>query len=108
MGDPVAAHFRGPASLEETAPPVIDITESLLEGADEDMMEGSAELIEEQMTDLQSGLYYTNIHTEQNPDGEICGQVIEGESDMDGEAPPQLHRSRGGRLAGHHREQQEA
>ncbi len=85
-GDPVAAHFHGPASPEETAPPVIDITESLLEEADEDMMEGSAELTEEQMADLQAGLYYINIHTPQNPDGEIRGQVVEGEAEMDGDA----------------------
>lgn len=85
-GEPVAAHFHGPATPEETAPPVIDITESLLEGADEDMMEGTAELTEEQMADLQAGLYYINIHTEQHPDGEIRGQVVEGEAEMEAES----------------------
>ena len=85
-GEPVAAHFHGPATPEETAPPVIDITESLLDGADDDRMEGSAELTEEQMADLQAGLYYINIHTPENPDGEIRGQVVEGEAEMDGDA----------------------
>jgi hypothetical protein len=82
-GEPVAAHFHGPATPEETAPPVIDITESLLEGADEDRMEGSAEVTADQMADLQAGLYYINIHTPENPDGEIRGQVIEGEAEME-------------------------
>ena len=81
-------HFHGPATPEETAPPAIDITESLLDGADDGRMEGSAELTEEQMADLQAGLYYINIHTPENPDGEIRGQVVEGEAEMDGATPP--------------------
>lgn len=85
-GEPVAAHFHGPASPEETAPPVIDLSESLMAGVEEDRMEGSTEVTEEQMADLQAGLYYVNIHTEQNPDGEIRGQVVEGEAVMDGDA----------------------
>jgi hypothetical protein len=48
-----------------------------------DIMEGSSELTEEQMGDLQAGLLYINIHTEQHPDGEIRGQVMEGEADME-------------------------
>ena len=67
-GDPVAAHFHGPASAEETAPPVIDISASLAEG--------SAEITPEQMQMIQDGMTYINIHTEANPDGEIRGQVL--------------------------------
>ncbi len=67
-GDPVAAHFHGPASPEETAPPVIDMSESI--------MEGSAEITAEQMQMIQDGMTYINIHTEANPDGEIRGQVM--------------------------------
>lgn len=70
-GEPVAAHFHGPASPEETAPPVIDISENL--------MEGSAEITPEQMQMIQGGLTYINIHTEANPDGEIRGQVLAAE-----------------------------
>lgn len=96
-GEPVAGHFHGPATPEETAPPVIDLGEGAYgatmdmeeaegtEGADkeviDDIMEGSAELTEEQLVDLQEGRYYINIHTEQHPDGEIRGQVVEGEAD---------------------------
>jgi len=67
-GDPVAAHFHGPASPEETAPPVIDMSES--------SMQGSADITPEQMQMIQDGQTYINIHTEANPDGEIRGQVL--------------------------------
>ena len=67
-GDPVAAHFHGPAGPEETAPPVIDISENLAEG--------SVEITPEQMQMIQDGMTYINIHTEANPDGEIRGQVL--------------------------------
>lgn len=71
-GDPVAAHFHGPAGPEETAPPVIDISEN--------MMEGSAEITAEQMQMIQDGMTYINVHTEANPDGEIRGQVLAAEA----------------------------
>jgi cytochrome c553 len=103
-GEPVAGHFHGPATPEENAPPVIDLGEGAYgatmdleeaegtevaeaEGTEEEVaqeiMEGSAQLTEEQLADLQAGRYYINIHTEQHPDGEIRGQVVEGEADMD-------------------------
>lgn len=89
-GEPTAAHFHGPATPEETAPPVIDMTVDMDEAADaaeesvpQDIMEGSAELTEEQLADLQAGRYYVNIHNEQHPDGEIRGQVVEGEAEME-------------------------
>lgn len=86
--DPVAGHFHGPATPEETAPPVIDLTVDMEEGdaveeVSADIMEGSSALTAEQMADLEAGLLYINIHTEQNPDGEIRGQVVEGEAEME-------------------------
>lgn len=98
-GAAVAAHFHGPAAPEESAPPVIDLgsgahgatadtepaegtdppaAEGTGEAVAEEIMEGSALLTEEQIADLQAGRYYLNIHTAQNPDGEIRGQVVEG------------------------------
>lgn len=71
-GDPVAAHFHGPASPEETAPPVIDISEN--------WQEGSTEITAEQMQMIQDGMTYINLHTEANPDGEIRGQVMAAEA----------------------------
>lgn len=88
-GEPVAAHFHGPAEPGETAPPVIDMTTDIMgdELTDEplptDIMAGSAELTEEQIADFQAGMWYINIHTEQYPDGEIRGQVVEGEADAE-------------------------
>ena len=85
-GEAGAAHFHGPATPEETAPPVIDMT---VDGTDEteepiaqDILEGRADLTEEQLADLRAGLYYINVHTAEYPDGEIRGQVLEGEADM--------------------------
>jgi hypothetical protein len=66
-GEPTAAHFQGPAKAGENAGPVVDITANL--------KEGSADLSDEQWQQLQSGMWYVNIHTQQNPDGEIRGQV---------------------------------
>ncbi len=50
------------------------------------IMEGSIEVTEEQLADLQAGRYYINIHTEAHPDGEIRGQVVEGEASDDSAA----------------------
>jgi hypothetical protein len=71
-GDPVAAHFHGPAGPEETAPPVIDISAN--------WQEGSVEITPEQMQMIQDGMTYINLHTEANPDGEIRGQVTVAEA----------------------------
>lgn len=51
-----------------------------------DIWEGSIEVTEEQLADLQAGRYYINIHTEAHPDGEIRGQVVEGEASADSAA----------------------
>lgn len=105
-GTPIAAHFHGPAEAGENAPPVIDMgegaygatadveavgegvaeggTASETEGTDEaiadELMEGSAQLTDHQLSDLQAGRYYINLHTAQHPDGEIRGQVVQGEA----------------------------
>lgn len=93
-GDPVAAHFHGPATEEETAPPVIDLgsgaygatadtqaaagtSGGTTEGTVADaFLEGSARLTEDQIADLVAGRYYLNIHTADHPNGEIRGQII--------------------------------
>lgn len=86
-GDPVAGHFHGPASAEETAPPVVDLTvdaeETEGEAVPADIAAGSSAITEEGLQQLRDGMWYVNIHTEANPDGEIRGQVTEGEADME-------------------------
>ena len=69
-GDATAAHFHGPAAEGENAPPVVPVPDPLASP-----IAGSATLTDEQITQLQGGQWYFNIHTEKFPDGEIRGQV---------------------------------
>jgi hypothetical protein len=39
-------------------------------------MKGQATLSEQQVNDLMTGQWYFNIHTQENPTGEIRGQVM--------------------------------
>jgi hypothetical protein len=39
-------------------------------------MKGTATLDDKQAADLMAGQWYVNIHTKQNPSGEIRGQVL--------------------------------
>jgi len=39
-------------------------------------IKGSATLNDKQVTDLMAGQWYFNVHTQQNPSGEIRGQVL--------------------------------
>ena len=66
-GDPKAAHFHGPAGSGQNAPPVVNISAKI--------QSGSADLTDQQLADLQAGMWYVNIHTAKFPNGEIRGQV---------------------------------
>lgn len=66
-GDVTAAHFHGPAKPGANAPPVVDLTGKL--------QEGSADLTDEQVKQLEAGEWYINLHTAKFPDGEIRGQL---------------------------------
>ena len=74
-GPAAAAHYHGPAAEGENAGPVVPI-----EGDLASPIEGEATLDEQQASDLQAGLWYFNIHTEQYPDGELRGQVLQGDA----------------------------
>jgi hypothetical protein len=69
-GDATAAHFHGPAAEGATAGPAVPI-----EGSLTSPIEGNATLTDQQAQDLQGGMWYFNIHTAQNPGGEIRGQL---------------------------------
>src|SRR6185503_7816284 len=71
-GPATAAHFHGPAAVGANAGVLINIGE--ISGL-ESPMEGSAELTAEQAASLLDGELYVNIHTGDNPNGEIRGQV---------------------------------
>jgi hypothetical protein len=67
------AHFHGPAMPGKNAPPVIWIVEkgvALVSPA-----KGSAVLTPEQAKDFTSGEWYVNVHTPNNPSGEIRGLI---------------------------------
>jgi hypothetical protein len=66
-GDPTAAHFHGPAASGANAGPAVDISGKIAEG--------TADLTDAQVADLQAGKWYVNIHTAKFPNGEIRGQV---------------------------------
>ena len=66
-GAATAAHIHGPASATEKAPPVIDMSASI--------MQGSGDFTDAQIVDLKAGKYYLNLHTAKFPDGEVRGQL---------------------------------
>jgi hypothetical protein len=68
-GPAIGAHFHGPAAEGENAGVAV-----AMEGV-ESPLSGSATLTDEQVAELEGGMWYINIHTDAHPDGEIRGQV---------------------------------
>lgn len=68
-----AAHFHGPALAGATASPVISFT--LNNNGVSGSATGTATLTDTQEQDLLAGKWYVNVHTPNNPPGEIRGQV---------------------------------
>ena len=80
-GVAVAAHIHGPASAAQTAPPIHDFFaagQHLAAGTPTHggIIFGEVVLDETQTQELLDGRYYINIHTLDNPAGEIRGQLI--------------------------------
>lgn len=73
-GPATGAHFHGPAEPGTNAGVALPIPEPL-----DSPLEGEAELTEEQASQLTGGQWYLNIHTNNHPDGEIRGQVMQAE-----------------------------
>jgi hypothetical protein len=71
-GPATAAHFHGPAPVGQNAKVQVPVAKSDLPSP----IKGSATLSEQQATDLMGGQWYFNVHTAQNPSGEIRGQVL--------------------------------
>ena len=69
-GPATAAHFHGPAAAGANAPPVVAVTTALASP-----IKGDATLTDIQSADLAAGKWYFNIHTAENKNGEIRGQV---------------------------------
>jgi CHRD domain len=71
-GPATAAHFHGPAPVGQNAKVQVPIGKGALASP----IKGSVTLSEQQVTDLMAGQWYFNVHTGQNPMGEIRGQVL--------------------------------
>ena len=71
-GPPTMAHFHGPAPVGQNAKVQVAIDKAALASP----IKSEAKLTDEQANELMGGQYYFNIHTEQNPTGEIRGQVM--------------------------------
>ncbi len=71
-GPPTMAHFHGPAPVGQNAKVQVAIDKAALASP----IKGEAKLTDEQANELMGGQYYFNIHTKQNPTGEIRGQVM--------------------------------
>lgn len=70
-GPPTAAHIHGPAAPGKNAGVVIPFTGSL-----DSPIKGSKTLTAAQITDLEAGKDYVNIHTAAHKGGEIRGQLM--------------------------------
>ena len=70
-GPAIMAHFHGPAGPGVSAPPVVAVPKSALANP----MAGTATLTDGQISDLEAGKWYFNIHTAANPGGEVRGQL---------------------------------
>jgi len=72
MSGPVTAgHFHGPAD-----PGVNAGVQVPLPSPGTSPINGKATLTDQQVNDLLANKLYVNLHTQQNPNGEIRGQVV--------------------------------
>jgi hypothetical protein len=68
-GPATMAHFHGPAKGGQNAPPIIPVADPA------SPIGGHVGLSAAQVSELEKGLWYFNVHTAANPGGEIRGQV---------------------------------
>jgi hypothetical protein len=68
------AHIHGPADPGSNAGIVLDVARNMYPVVSP--LKGSATLTDAQAADLMAGKWYVNIHTENNPNGEIRGQLL--------------------------------
>jgi hypothetical protein len=69
-GPVIGAHFHGPGEQGKNAGIVVPFNFVV------SPIKGTAVLTDAQAADLLAGKWYANIHTAQNPGGEIRGQVV--------------------------------
>lgn len=74
-GPATMAHFHGPATAGNNAPPVIWLTQKGATSV-ESPIKGEVTLTPEQAQQFTAGEWHINVHTQANPKGEIGGQVV--------------------------------
>jgi hypothetical protein len=79
-GEPIMAHFHGPAAPGVNAGVAVPVPKGSSGLANP--IVGSATLTEAQAADLMAGKYYFNIHTDANKGGELRGQVVPAKGSM--------------------------
>jgi CHRD domain len=72
VDEPVAMHIHGPAPPGENAGVLITLDENALSS----LIEGEIQVNQNFVVAFLEDLTYLNIHTAENPDGEIRGQII--------------------------------
>jgi hypothetical protein len=68
-GPVAAAHFHVAATPGGDGPPTLPVQ------AGPSPIKGSADLTDQQISDLNAGKWYFNVHTKANPGGEIRGTL---------------------------------
>jgi hypothetical protein len=68
-GPATSARFHGPAKSGQSAAPVVSVSDTA------NPISGEASLTDAQAGELKKGLWYVNIATATNPEGEIRGQL---------------------------------
>lgn len=81
-GPATAAGFHGPAARGKTGATIYAVTDASTP------ISGEARLTDDQMAQLHKGLWYFNVTTAANPDGEIRGQLREENPDLDNPSQP--------------------
>jgi hypothetical protein len=71
-GPATMAHFHGPAKPGANAGVVVPLGNNPTSP-----IHGSKTLTDDQIKQLESGMWYVNVHTAANPGGEIRGQVMQ-------------------------------
>ncbi len=69
-GPAMGAHFHGPSEAGKNAGIALPFKTV------QSPIQGSATLTDNQAADLLAGKWYANIHTAQNPGGELRGQMV--------------------------------
>ena len=71
-GPATMAHFHGPAKAGANAGVVVPLGNNPTSP-----IHGTKKLTDDQIKQLESGMWYVNVHTAANPGGEIRGQVMQ-------------------------------